>query len=584
MPEQTISRRESLALLWRLLRLAKPHWRWMALGTLLSLLTLLANIGLLAISGWFLAAMAAAGLAGVTMNYFTPAGVIRFLAIVRTAGRYGERLVTHNATFKLLSELRVWFYRRLEPLAPAGLQGLRHGDLLSRLQADIDALDHFYLRVLLPGLVALVAVPLLLLVIANYDGPLALATGLALLLAGVLIPLWLGGATRAAGRATVRDGARLRAALIDGVQGLRELILYRAADRHAEQCRQFSESLADQQQRINHCAATALLASTLVVGLLVWAALWWLIPQVTSGTRPAVELVMLVLLVMASFEAVQPLPLALEQLSTTLAAARRLFDLADQPPLRPEPACPVELPNSHQLELVDLRFRYSPEQPPLLRGIDLQIEPGEKIALVGASGAGKSTLVQLLLGFWPLEAGQIRLGGQSIDRLPADRLRERFAVVSQHSHLFNATVADNLRLADPTASDEALQQACRAAGIHPLIASLPDGYQTYIGEGGRGLSGGQQRRLAIAQALLKPAPILILDEPTEGLDPITEREVGETLAQAMVDRTVILISHRPALLSHMDRVLLLEDGKLQAEGPHQTLLANTRYAELMHWF
>lgn len=578
-----LSSRESIRLLGRLLRLAKPHSGWLALGIFLSLLTILASVSLLAVSGWFIAAMASAGLAGITMNYFTPAGVIRFLAIVRTAGRYGERLVTHNATFKLISELRVWFYQRLEPLAPAGLQKLRAGDVLNRLQSDVDALDHFYLRVLLPFAVALLAVPLIVFVVWLYDSMLALGLLLCLLVVGVLIPLWVGWQTRRAGHQQVQETARLRAALIDTVQGLRELQLYQAIARQQRRCQGFSDALQQQQLRINVPSAGALALTTLVVGVMVWGALWWLIPQVSSGARPAVELVMLVLLAMAAFETVQPMPLALEQLPVTLAAAQRIFSLADKTVVRPEPDQPVTV-DGYDLVLQRVNFRYPDTEHRVLRDLSLTIKAGERVAIVGRSGAGKSSLLQLLMGFWPLTEGQVKLGSADINQLDSETLRRCFAVAAQHSHLFSETVAANLRLADPEANDQQLQRVCEQAGIWQRIEQLPEGLNTYVGEGGLRLSGGEQRRLSVAQALLKPAPILILDEPSEGLDVLTEQQLCQSLLAGLAERTLLLITHRPAMLAQMDRVTVLDEGRIILDGPHHQLLHDDRYRDLLYWF
>lgn len=575
----------NLSLLLRLLKLARPHIGWMALGVLLALITALANIGLLAVSGWFLASMAAAGMAGVTMNYFTPAGVIRFLAIVRTAGRYGERLVTHNATLKLLAELRVWFYRKLEPLAPAHLQRYHSGDLLSRIQADIDQLDNLYLRLLVPMLVALLAVPLVLYIISRYDSNLALLTLTGLLSVALLIPLWSGWRSQLPGQRQVERAAALRSAQLDAVQGMRELLIYGAEQRHTEHCQRLSDQLIAAQRQRDRIAASSEALSLLMVNLTVIASLWLLIPQVASGGRPPAELAMLALLILASFEVVLPMPAALEQLSSSLAAARRLFSLADQPPARPEPTHPANLPATCSIDIRQLSFQYPDQLTPALQQLNLHIQQGENIALIGPSGSGKTTLTSLLLGFWRSDNGQIQLGGTDINQLDSDTLRSQIAVVSQHPHLFAATVADNLRLARPDATDAMLDEACEQAGLLEFIQSLPDGYQSWLGETGQGLSGGQARRLAIAQALLKPAPILILDEPTEGLDPITEQAVIKALQPLLAERTVIMISHRPAMLQAMDRIYLFSQGQLRDQGDHHSLLAsNDYYRQLLRYF
>lgn len=563
--------------LWRLLKLARPHAGWMALGAFLTLITALASIGLLAVSGWFLASMAAAGIAGVTMNYFTPAGVIRFLAIVRTAGRYAERLVTHNATLKLLAELRLWFYNRLEPLAPAGLQGLHSGELLSRIQADIDRLDNLYLRILVPFIVALVGVPLLIWLISRYDPTLAMISLVGLLGVALLIPLWSHYANRTPGQQQVQQSAALRAAQMDAVAGLKELLIYGAAERHSKHCQRLSDQLMASQQASDRVNAASQALSLLLINLTVVAALWLLIPQVASDSRPPVELAMLALLILSGFELALPMPLALEQLAPTLESARRLFQLADQQPPRPEPEQPVEPGRFESLQCRQLSFSYPGRQQAALQHFDLTLQAGEKIALIGPSGAGKSTLINLLSGFWPTAENALLVNGIDINHIKGDALRSQIAVVSQQPHLFAASLAENLRMANPAADRTMMEHACQQAGLGDFLAELPEGLNTPLGEYGQGLSGGQARRLAIARALLKDAPILILDEPTEGLDPQTEQALMKTLQPIMAKRTVILISHRPAMLSLMDRICVLDEGRIRAKGSHSELLAESEY-------
>lgn len=570
------------ALLWRLLQLARPHLGWMLLGALLTLITTLASIGLLAISGWFLASMAVAGLAGVTFNYFTPAGVIRFLAIVRTAGRYGERLVTHNATLKLLSELRLWCYQRLEPLAPARLQGLHSGDLLNRLQNDIDRLDSLYLRIAVPVLVAALGVPGLLWLISRYDPQLVPVLLAGLLSVGVLIPLWGQRQSKQYSQTLLRQSAALRSAQLDTLSGMRELLIYGADQRQQQHCQQLSDSLLACQSERDRISAVTQAVSLIAINLTVLAGLWWLIPQIASGARPPVELAMLTLLLLAGFELVQPLPLALELLPETLAAARRLFRLTDQPPVRPEPGIPATVPVRSDLQIRDLSFSYPatrnrPASLPVLQNLNLQLNQGDCLALIGPSGAGKSTLTQLLCGFWPIESGQMLLGSTDINQLAGDELRRQIAVVSQRPYLFSTTLEENLRMARPDASREQLDRACQQAGLLAFVQSLPDGYQTWLGEQGQGLSGGQARRLAIARALLQEAPLLILDEPTEGLDRQTEQALIKNLQPLLASRTTLLISHRPALLQLADQICILRDGKVVRQGQHQTLVQHSTY-------
>lgn len=549
--------------LWRLLRLFRPYAGWMALGVLLSFITLVANLTLMAVSGWFIASMAIAGAAGVSMNYFTPAAIIRACAIARTLGRYGERLVTHEATLRLLSALRVWFYERLEPLAPARLQLYRSGDLLSRIRADIDTLDGFYLRTLVPTLTAALASLAFLLFLWRYDPALALILLGLLLFGGVGVPWVVRSLGEGPGRRVVALKSELRSATVDGVQGLAELQAYGADRAQANHINDLSRRLGREQQRLSGFTGLSQGALGLAANLALWLTVWMAIPLVREGAIAPPDLAMLALFALAAFEAVAPLPAAFQSLGETRAATRRVLEILDAEPLVPEPTTPAPPPTGFAIAFEGVSFTYPGAPRPALSGIDLQWPEGAKIALLAPTGAGKTTLVNLLLRFWPPERGRITLGGTDIAALGGEEVRRQVAVVSQHTHLFSGTIRENLLLADPAASQQRLDQACRSAEIHGFIAAQPEGYETQVGESGVAVSGGQARRLAIARALLKDAPILVLDEPTEGLDGPTAQALMHTLHDLMDGRTVLLITHRPEGLDDMDRILVLDQGSLR---------------------
>lgn len=549
--------------LWRLLRLYRPYLGWVLLGIGLSLAVVIANVALMAVSGWFIASMALAGAAGVSMNYFTPAASIRACAMVRTGGRYAERLVTHEATLRMLAGLRVWFYDHLEPLAPAGLQAYRGGDLLSRMQADIDALDNLYLRVLVPSLVALIASLGFVLFLLLYDARLALILGLALLIAGVGVPWLVQRLGDESGRRLVALKSELRAATVDGVQGLAELQVYGADGAHADEIQRLSRAIATEQQRLAGFSGLSQGMLGLAANLAMWLGLWTAIPLVQEGRLAPPELAMLALFMLAAFEAVVPLPAAFQAMGETRAAARRVLEIAEAEPAVPEPAAPLPMPSAHDLRFEGVGFTYPGGDRPVLSDFSLDWPAGSRIALIGESGAGKSTLVQLLLRFWVPNAGRITLGGVDIAKLRSTDLHRRIALVSQHTQLFTGTLRENLLLAAPEAGEDALIEACRHAELGDFIEQQPDGLDTQVGEAGVALSGGQQRRLGIARALLLDAPILILDEPTEGLDGATARALMHTLERLMSGRSVLLISHRREDLAGVDgvhRLCLIKHG------------------------
>ncbi|MCB1801752.1 MAG: thiol reductant ABC exporter subunit CydC [Gammaproteobacteria bacterium] len=526
-----------------LLALYRPFYGWMALGVLASLATLLANVTLMATSGWFITSMALAGAAQMSMNYFTPAAIIRGAAIMRTGGRYVERLLTHEATLRLLAVLRGWFYIHLEPLAPAALQQHHSGDLLSRVRADIDTLDNLYLRLLVPGITALLATLILSLYLASHDTQFGAVLFALLMAAGVGVPLLVLRLSRTPARAQVTLMAAQRTAIIDAVQGMGELLLYGADGAQAGRVAHTSRALVDAQAQLTRVQGLSQAALLLCANLAVWLLLWLAIPQVEQGTLAKPDLAMLSLFTLAAFEAVMPLPVAFKAYGATLAAAERLFAIVDTPPPVREPRAGQALPDDLTLTLHDVSFTYPGAAQPAIDELTLQINPGDRITLMGPSGAGKSTLIDLLLRFRDPGQGCILLGGQPLSAFDSDTLRTCFGVVSQNTHLFTATVRDNLLLARPDATEEEIERACRAAGIHDTLTALPDGYDTWLGEAGANLSGGQARRVAIARALLKDAPILLLDEPTEGLDASTARRLLQTLAEVACGRSVLLITH-----------------------------------------
>jgi ATP-binding cassette subfamily C protein CydC len=561
----------------RLLGLFRPYARWIAAGILLTITVTLANIGLLALSGWFITAMALAGLGSGRINYFTPAAGIRGLAILRTGGRYLERLVTHEATFRLLSRLRVWFYEHLEPLAPARLQYYRGGDLLSRIRADIDTLDNFYLRVLAPSIAAAISVLVVIGFMALFSVPVALTNLAGLLLAGIALPLLAQRLGRAPGERTVAVRAELRSAVADAVRGQGELRVYQAGRRQAERVERLSNELITPQRRQAHINGLSAALSGLVTQFSVWIAVLIAIPLVSQKSLDGPGLAMIALFVMASFESINALPLAFQTLGETLAAARRIFEIVDTRPAVTEPAEDASRPASFGLRLTGLRMRYTENTAWALDSIDLDVPAGGRLGIVGATGSGKTSLLNVLLRFWDYQEGEVEIGDVPLRAFRGETVRSWCAVVAQQTHLFNTSVRQNLLLARPEASEAELIEALRQANIHDEVMALPEGLDTFVGETGTRLSGGQARRVAIARALLKDAPILILDEPTEGLDAESEHAVLQALQILMQGRTTLLITHRPQALSYVDDIAVMSHGRIIERGAPTTLLQEGRH-------
>ncbi|PLX38273.1 MAG: thiol reductant ABC exporter subunit CydC [Hyphomicrobiales bacterium] len=555
----------------RLLVLMRPYRGWMLAGAALSLVTLLANVVLMAVSGWFIAAMALAGVAGVSMNYFTPAAIIRAMAILRTVGRYGERLVTHEVTFRLIARLRVWFYERLEPLAPAGLQAHRAGDLFSRIRADIDTLENFYLRVLVPAAVGAFAGLAFALFLSLTSIPLGIAEVLLLAAAGIGAPLLADRFGRDAARRQVETAAELRTHLIETRDGLAELLVYGAADSHAARANQLSRALIEDQKRLSLLQGLTQGFTGLAANAALWLTLVIATPLVRQDAIAPANLAMLALFVIASFEAVTALPLAVQVLPTVKAAARRLFELVDADNPTPDPAASAALPDQPVVTLSDVSFTYGAPRPAVLDGIDLTLAPGRKLALLGPTGSGKSSLVNLLLRFWRPNAGTLAISGTPYAAFDGETIRALFAVADQRAHLFDASIRENLQSADPNADDAALLAACKTAQLGDWLAALPDGLDTMVGASGLKISGGERRRLNVARALLRDAPFLVLDEPGEGLDPEREAALLEAVMSQAAARGILLITHSLTALDAMDEIVVLDAGRIVERGTPQAL-------------
>jgi len=574
----------------RLLKLCKPHAGMLLLGAFLASLTVLANVGLLAISGWFLAAMAAAGIAGVQMNYFTPAGVIRFLAIVRTASRYCERMITHNATFLLLSEIRVKMFKTLSQLNNVDLAMTRSSDLFNRLQNDVDALDKFYLNVLLPIIVALISIPIVMAFMAMYNADVALLCFISLMIIGVLLPALLSHKLRQQAHAETLLSAELRSELADTLSGARELAVYQAHAAQLAHCDSLSKQYNSLLYNRHKAIANSNGLSTLVIQLTMLASVFIIIPLVATATMKNVELAMLALFVLASFETVLTLPSAFIELPNALSAAQRLFTLEDKLEEHNEQKQAHAIPHSALgLEFKNVNYRYQGATSNALNEINLSIASGSKLALVGASGSGKTTLVNLLTGLWPIQSGTLELTTKEntfeLSKLSHQQRFKCMTIVAQQHHIFDGTLRENLRYAAFDATDEMLIEACEQAELGSWLSNLKDGLNTRLGTAGRKLSHGQSRRVAIAQALLRQGNLIILDEPTESLDNHTKQNLLTTLEKIWADKTMLTITHDPAMLSRVDKVIWLEQGQVRALASHAELVATEAdYVELITRF
>jgi ATP-binding cassette, subfamily C, bacterial CydC len=537
----------------RVLRLWAPRRRALWLGLLVAMVSALSGVALLALAGKGVAAGAGGvGLVGVAALIW-----LRPLVLLRPLLRWWERMSTHAAAFRALADTRVWFFGRLAERMPAGI-GLRgSGDLLGRIISDVEALDRLYLGGIVPAAAAL-AVVVAVAILLGAEPLLMAVVALPLTLALVL-PLMLAPAAARAAARTAEERGALRAAAVDPLAGLEDTLAANAEGRALQRLQAADASLMAAQRDLSRQSATAGTLGSFLTQIAVLAALGW---GLIAGAPGAALAVLALFLAIAAAEALGLIPRAGAMLAAAAASARRLFEAADTAPPVIEPAQPKPLPEGNDLVLSGVTFGWRPDAPPVLEGLDFTLRAGERVAILGPSGAGKSSLAALLLKFAAPQAGTIRLGGTPIQELASADLRGRIICLSQQARLFDVSIAENLRLAAPEAPEAALWRALAKAGVAEFVRSLPEGLETRCGEGGARFSGGEARRIALARALLPPAAILILDEPTTGLDETAERAFLATLATACEGRSLLLITHELTGVEPLDRVLRLAGGRL----------------------
>ncbi len=554
------------------LALYKRHKWLLTLGVVLAIVTLLASIGLLTLSGWFLSASAVVGVAGIySFNYMLPAAGVRGAAITRTAGRYFERLVSHDATFRVLSHLRVSTFSKLLPLSPAGLARFRQGDLLNRVVADVDTLDHLYLRVISPLVGALVVILVVTLGLGVLDVTLALTLGGIMLLTLLLLPPLFYRLGKSTGEKLTALRGQYRQQLTSWLQGQAELTIFGASQRYREQMENTELSWHDAQRRQSELTALAQALMLLISGFAVIAMLWLAAGGVGGNTQPGPLIALFVFCALAAFEALAPVTGAFQHLGQVIASARRITEITDCPPEVTFSAGETAMPAQVDLRLDAVSFTYPQQVQPALIRVSLEVTAGQRVAILGRTGCGKSTLLQLLTRAWDPQQGEILLNGQPLASLSEAALRATISVVPQRVHLFSATLRDNLLLASPAASDEALATVLTQVGLEKLLDE--GGLNSWLGEGGRQLSGGELRRLAIARALLHDAPLFLLDEPTEGLDATTESQILDLLGEVTKGKTVLMVTHRLRGLSQCDQIIVMDNGEIIEQGNHAALMA-----------
>jgi ATP-binding cassette, subfamily C, bacterial CydC len=538
-----------------LLRLTHVRWPRCALASVLGALTVLFGVGLMATAGYLISRAAERP---AILSLMVTIVAVQFFGLGRPVLRYLERLQSHDLALRMLGGVRVRFYERIAPLAPAELQGYRTGDLLSRMVADVDALQNLYLRGLGPPLVALLAGAVSVGATAAVLPVAGLLLAGGLLAGGLAVPVLAGHVSAAAGRRQAVARGELSAELIEVMRGGPEIVCSGAEAAALGRIGAADRAAVMLVRRDAFAGGVGEGLGVVVTGATVAGILAVAVHASAEGGLDRVLIAALALLALASFEAVTPLAAAARELSATLAAGRRILELVDREPAVCDPVAPAAPPRwPFALELEGVRARYPGAGRPAVADLSLRLAPGERVALVGPSGAGKTTIANLLLRFLDPEAGRVTLAGRSLREYRLQDVRRVIALAGQESHLFSAAIGENVRLARPGATDREVEEALRRAQLWDWVCGLPAGPDTLVGEEGRELSGGQRQRLVLARALLADAPVLILDEPTAHLDPSTARELVRDVFAAAAGRTVLLITHRPEGLELVDRVIEL---------------------------
>ena len=541
------------------------------LGLVLMITGLASSIGLLTTSGWFLAATAIAGL-GTLFNFFYPSASVRGLAISRTLFRYFEKLVTHDATFRILAKLRVQVFEKIIPLSPAVLNRYRNSDLLNRLVSDVDTLDSLYLRLIAPFITAIFVILAMCIGLSFVNVPLALGLGVSLLLLVLVIPTVFYQLGKKFGDKLVHSRALYRTQFLEFIQAQAELLLFNAEDKLKDNMAKTEANWQADQQKEANLSGFSTALSLFLNGLII-AAMLWFSSQAEFGDDEyrMAFIALFTFAALASFEILMPLGSAFLHIGQVIASAERVTDIIEQQPLVTfNGKAEFDQNATTLIEAKDLSFTYPERQNRALENLNLTIQKGKKIAILGKTGSGKSTLLQLLVRNYDANQGELFLAGKPIADYAEDTLRSQFCFLTQRVHVFSDTLRQNLQFASAVnISDEKMIEVLNQVGLGKL---LEQGLDIWLGDGGRPLSGGEQRRLGLARILLNDAPILLLDEPTEGLDRETERQILRLILAHAANKTLIMVTHRLTAIEQFDELCVIDEAKLIEKGTYAELL------------
>ena len=543
------------------------------LGLVLMITGLASSIGLLTTSGWFLAATAIAGL-GTLFNFFYPSASVRGLAIGRTLFRYFEKLVTHDATFRILAKLRVQVFEKIIPLSPGVLNRYRNSDLLNRLVSDVDTLDSLYLRLIAPFITAIFVILAMCIGLSFVNAPLALGLGLSLLLLVFVIPTVFYQLGKKFGDKLVHSRALYRTQFLEFIQAQAELLLFNAEDKLKDNMAKTEANWQADQQKEANLSGFSTALSLFLNGLII-AAMLWFSSQAEFGNDEyrMAFIALFTFAALASFEILMPLGSAFLHIGQVIASAERVTDIIEQQPLVVfNGKMEFDQNATTLIEAKDLSFTYPERQNRALDNLNLTIQKDKKVAILGKTGSGKSTLLQLLVRNYDANQGELSLAGKPISDYAEDTLRSQFCFLTQRVHVFSDTLRQNLQFASAVnISDEKMIEVLSQVGLGKLLEQ-EQGLDIWLGDGGRPLSGGEQRRLGLARILLNDAPILLLDEPTEGLDRETERQILRLILAHAENKTLIMVTHRLTAIEQFDELCVIDEAKLIEKGTYAELL------------
>lgn len=563
----------------RLLKFLKPFLREIFLSILLGIAAIGAGIGLLGTSAFLIAS---AALHPSIADLQVAIVGVRFFGISRAAFRYLERLVSHSVNLRVLSHLRVWFYRQVESTTPVELFTQKSGDLLDRVMGNLEILENFYVRVVSPVIVAVVVGTGISMFIGSYATELGTILAAGLIINGLLVPAFSILVTQKISRKLSGLRASLSADTVEFIQGFEDLQSNGAHIRWMNALNQQGIEAGHLQIKISTLGGINSGLSLLILNFTVLGLLWCSIPMVANGSISGVTLAVIMMMGMASFETVGNLPQAAVMFNASIEATNKLFAIGQEKQIQHVGAEKSENWSPTKIRVEDLSFEYEKDHEFRLDHISLMLERGKKIALIGPSGSGKTSLVNLLLRFWVPEKGSIFFDQLDANELDPYQIRSCFAVISQSTRLFSLSLRDNLLMAAPHADDDRLLQAIKNVELDEWLKSLPQSLDTWLGDQGMRLSGGERQRVSIARAILQDRPFIILDEPTENLDPLMGKKILETVFRLFTNKGLLLITHDTAYLEEMDEVLYLDQGEIIERGDYQSLIKqNGKFAALM---